>query len=140
MWEFISFMAGMVVLMLLIAVLPHVFDLPDAVAKYFSRKTQPGGAGPWSGEAAASLLGGALRRAGVSPNAVAQVTAAFWAADDRDRRALAHLVDAMSAGGPVDEGALLGALHGLGRAADAPPARDGAPPTTGVTGAPGGRG
>src|SRR5262249_39789413 len=45
MWEIISFAAGMLVLMLFFAILPHVFDLPEAVGKYFSRRSRRAGAG-----------------------------------------------------------------------------------------------
>jgi len=39
MWELISFAAGMLVFMLLFALLPYVFDLPDAIAKHFTRRS-----------------------------------------------------------------------------------------------------
>ena len=37
MWETVSFVAGMIVLLLLMAVLPYVFDFPEALGKYFGR-------------------------------------------------------------------------------------------------------
>lgn len=118
MWEMISFAAGMVVLMLLVAILPHIFDLPEAIGRYFSRRSQKSDAGLLPrdpGEVAARVLGEALRRAELSEDAVAQVTAAFWAADDRNRRALAHLLGGMSADGPgVDEDVVLTLGRGLG--------------------------
>lgn len=94
MWELISFVAGIVVLMLLFALLPHVFDLPDAIAKYFGRRAQHSDKGPPPhdpDEAAARLLGESLRRAELSAEAAAEVTAAFWAADARNRRVLAQM-------------------------------------------------
>ena len=41
MWEAISFAAGMIVLMLLYAILGHVFELPEIVMKYLRGKSQP---------------------------------------------------------------------------------------------------
>jgi hypothetical protein len=117
MWEMISFAAGMVVFMLLFALLPLVFDLPDAIAKYFSRKSQRADQGPPPSdpdEAAARALGEGLRRAELSSEAAAQVTAVFWAADARNRRALAHMVTGMSVAGPVeDEDVLLAMVRSL---------------------------
>ena len=40
MWEAISFAGGMVVLMLLYAILGHVFELPEIVMKYLRGKSQ----------------------------------------------------------------------------------------------------
>ena len=117
MWELISFFAGMLVLMLLVALLPAVFDLPDAIAKYFGTRLRRSNAGPPPhdlDEEAARVLGESLRRAELSPEAVAQVTAAFWAADARNRRALAHLVAGMAVDGAIDdEEVLLAMLRSL---------------------------
>ena len=117
MWELISFIAGMLVLMLLLAILPHVFDLPDQIAKYLSRTSRQADAvmsssGP--DEAAARVFGESLRRAELSPEAAAQVTATFWAADAQNRRALAHLLAGMTADGPIeDEDGLLAVVRSL---------------------------
>jgi len=88
MWEMVSFAAGMVVFMLLFALLPLVFDLPDAIVKYFSRKAQQPEQGPPPSdpdEAAARALGEGLRRAELSSEAAAEVTTVFWAAVPRCR-------------------------------------------------------
>jgi hypothetical protein len=117
MWEMISFAAGMLVLMLLFVLLPHVIELPDAIAKYFRRRAQssePGAAPAGPEEAAARLLGDALRRAQVSSDAAEKVTAAFWAANAADRLALAHMIDGRVADGPVeDDDDLLAVVRGL---------------------------
>lgn len=114
MWEAICFFAGMVVLMLFIAILPFVFDIPEAVANYFSKKSRQ-----WDAhllprdpdEQAARLLGENLRRAGLATEGAAQqIMAAFWAADASNRRALAHLVAGLTEAGPVEEDADLLAL------------------------------
>ncbi|HWY88471.1 MAG TPA: hypothetical protein VNX28_17295, partial [Gemmataceae bacterium] len=124
MWELISFAAGMVVLLLLFALLPHVFDLPDAIMKYFSKRSWPPRAGlppRDSDEAAARVLGESLERAELSSEAAAQITAAFWAANDRNRRALAHMVAGMSVDGPVeDEDVLLAMLRSLPATSESP--------------------
>src|SRR5439155_13076459 len=128
MWELVSFFAGMLVLMLLFALLPAVFDLPDAIAKYFGSRLRRSNAGPPPhdlDEEAARVLGESLRRAELSPEAVAQVTAAFWAADARNRRALAHLVAGISEDGALDdEEVLLAMLRSLRETSASPSVGD----------------
>jgi hypothetical protein len=133
MWEQIGYTAGLLVLILLFSFLPHIFGLPDAIAKYFSRRSRRPSAelrprDP--DEAAARVLGEGLRRAELSPEAAAQVTAAFWAADARNRRALAHLVAGMSVDGPVDEDVVLAALRSLPATSDSPAEGDKRPPAS----------
>jgi uncharacterized membrane protein len=121
MWEIIGGAAGMLVLMLMFALIPIIFDLPDAIAKYFSRRSRQPAAGlsPHDpDEAAARVLGEGLRQAELSPEAAAQLMTAFWAADAENRRTLAHLVAGMATDGPIDdESALLAVLRGLPAAA-----------------------
>lgn len=77
------------------------------------------------------FIGEGLRRAQLSPEAAAQFTAAFWQADDRNRRALAHLVSGMSEDGPVkDEDTLLAVLRGLPTASAPPFDGDNKPPAS----------
>jgi hypothetical protein len=117
MLELISFVAGILVSMLLFAIVLRVFGLPDALANHLDRRLRRPDPGPPSGdldEAAARVLGQSLRRAQASPEAAAQVTAAFWAADSPNRRALAQLVAGMSVDGPVEDDAdLLAVLRSL---------------------------
>src|SRR5207237_4742864 len=115
-WESIGVVAGMLVLMLLVAIVPYVFDLPDAIAKYFNRRSRRSDAGLPSGdpdEAAARVLGESLRRAQLASKVAAQVTAAFWKADARNRRALAYLMAGMSEDGPVENADVLAMLGSL---------------------------
>jgi hypothetical protein len=142
MGELIGFVAGMVVLMLLLALLPHVFELPDVVAKYFHSRARRAEAGPPprdADETAARILGESLRRAQLSPQASAQVTAVFWAAEPHNRRALAHLVAGLSADGPIeDEANLLAMLSSLRAAPERPLESDKKLPTsTSITERPG---
>jgi hypothetical protein len=117
MWETVSFMAGMVVLMMLIAILPHLFELPDAVANYFNRRQRRSAARLLPRDPdkqAARVLGESLRRAQLSAKATAQVMTAFWAADAQNRRALAYLVAGLAKAGPLaNEGDLLVMLSSL---------------------------
>ncbi len=116
MWEFFGLAAGILVLMLLCAFLPHVFDVPEWLGKYFSKRLRQSKAGLASSdpdEAAAHLLGESLKRAGAAPETVAQVTAAFWAADAANRRSLAHMLAGMSADGPVEDEEILAVLPNL---------------------------
>ena len=54
-------------------------------------------------EVAAHVFGEGLRRAALSSAACEEATAAFWAADAPNRRALAHMVAGMSVDGPLDD-------------------------------------
>jgi hypothetical protein len=131
MWEFLTFAAGMVVWMLVCAFLPHVFDLPEAIAKYLGRRSRRSGAGlPLHDpdQEATCLLGESLRRAQLSAEATAQVMAAFWAADVPNRRALAHLVAGMTGEGPVEDEDLLVLLPDTRAASECPAHRDKKPP------------
>ena len=58
-------------------------------------------------EVAARVFGEGLRLAEVSLAASEEAAAAFWAADPPNRRALAHMVAAMSADGPLDDEKIL---------------------------------
>lgn len=134
MWELISFVAGMAVLMLLFALLPHVYELPDAIAKYFNRRANRSDAAPVPldpDEAAARLLGESLRRGQLSSETAARVMAVFWAADARNRRALAQLVAGLAVDGEeIDEESLLAMVDSLRAAAAIPPERDRNPPAS----------
>lgn len=102
MWEQVGWWASLIVIMALFALLPHVIAFPDHVAKWLRRPkrlAEPASTNP--DEAAAHALGDALRRGQVSATVAAEITAAFWAADGKDRRALAYLVAGMCGNGPV---------------------------------------
>jgi len=134
MWETISFLAGMLVLMMLVALLPRVFDLPDAIGKYFSRRTRQLNAKLLPrdpDEQVAYVLGESLRRAELSSEATARVMAAFLAADAPNRRALANLVAGLAEAGPVeDEAQLLAMLPSPQTVSECPPEKDKNPPTS----------
>jgi hypothetical protein len=104
----------MVVIMALFALLPHVFNLPELIGKWLRRpKRLAALASSDPDEAAAHVLGDALRRGAVSPKATAEITAAFWAADGPDRRALAYLVAGLCDDGPVLDGKALAVVRNL---------------------------
>src|SRR2546428_13480937 len=107
MCEFIIFFARMLVLMLLVAFLPVVFDLPDAIAKYFGSRLRRSNAGPpphGLDEEAARVLGGSRRRGEVSSEAGGRVPAASWRAGARNGRSPAQLVPGLRGGASlVDE-------------------------------------
>ena len=116
MWEAISFAAGMIVLMLLYAILGHVFELPEIVMKYLRGKSQqPEAVKPPDDpdEQAARILGEGLARARIALKVVSQIMEAFWAANAHDRRALAHLVGGMTAKGRIKGETLLAAVRSL---------------------------
>jgi hypothetical protein len=116
--------------MLLYAVMSHVFDLPDAIAKYLRSRQRRAEARPTLAdpdEEAARVLGEGLERAQLPPRVVTEVTAAFWAAGARNRRALAHMVAGMSMNGPVNNQALLAAVRSLSAAPESPPEAEQAP-------------
>jgi uncharacterized protein HemY len=115
MWEMIGFAAGMVILMLLFALIPHVFTLPEAIANYFRGRAWRSEAIPTSAdpdEKAARVLGEGLSR-GMSSETVAEVTAAFWSADPANRRALAYLVAGLTANGGATDEDVLAVVRGL---------------------------
>jgi hypothetical protein len=116
MWEAVSFAAGMVVLMLLYAILGHVFELPEIVMRFLrgnSQQPEAVKAPDDPDEQAARILGEGLARARIAPKAVSQIMEAFWAANGHDRRALAHVVGGMTAKGRIKGETLLAVVRSL---------------------------
>jgi uncharacterized protein HemY len=141
MWEVIGITVGMVVLMLLYSLIPYVFDLPDTIAKYFrgrSRRAQAVSPSADPDEEAARALGEGLRRGELSSETVAEVTAAFWAADPPNRRALAHMVAGMTADGEVVDADVLAVVRSLRARSELPSEGDKKPaPSTDIKSLPG---
>lgn len=116
MWEAACFMGGMIAFMAIMALMPLVFELPEWVAKYVGKKVAQVGEQPVGDQddLAARGLGDALRQTDMSSEVVAEVMAAFWAANPNDRRALAHLVSGLAADdAAVDEGIILAVVRSL---------------------------
>jgi hypothetical protein len=127
MWEQVGWMAGAVVLVALFALLPRMWELPDLIGKWFNRpKRLAELASSDPDEAAAHVLGDALRRGQPTATVAAEITAAFWVADGKDRRALAYLVAGMCANGPVNGKDLLAVVRSR-RPEHAPPAEEESP-------------